>query len=59
MSTLEFVHHKNNKKKKEKIKNFYIFLKMQQIYICLFKSDLVIYEEKEEIVIQSLNVCEE
>lgn len=32
---------------------------MQQIYICLFKSDLVIYEEKEEIVIQSLNVCKE
>lgn len=41
------------------MKKFYIFLKMQQIYICLFKSDLVIYEEKEEIVIQSLNVCKE
>lgn len=41
------------------MKKFYIFLKMQQIHICLFKSDLVIYEEKEEIVIQSLNVCKE
>lgn len=32
---------------------------MQQIYTRLFKSDLEIREEKEEIVIQSLNVCQE